>query len=33
MNGDHAETVLLKAVAGGGDHGEMVLTVMMPGED
>lgn len=33
MNGDLAKTVVLKAVAGGGDRGELVLTVMMPGED
>jgi hypothetical protein len=33
MHGDRTEMVILKAVAGGGDHGEWVLTVMMPDED
>lgn len=33
MNGDHAQTVVFKAVAGGGERGELVLTVMMMGED
>lgn len=32
-DGDRTETAMLKAVAGGGDHGELVVTVMLPEED
>jgi len=33
MGGGQTETVTLKVVAGGGDDGELVLTVIMPEED
>ncbi len=33
VSGGKTETVTLKVVAGGGDDGELVLTVMLPDED
>ncbi len=33
MEGNKRRLVTLKAVAGPGDHGEPVITIMLPGED
>jgi hypothetical protein len=33
MNETHIEEITLKAIAGPGDHGEPVITIMLPEED